>query len=117
MENIVKNGEIACNKKFLLFSQCFLPCIALFFHFNPFTNKPWYTQVDLLYKSIENTVGKGEIAHKQFLLFPHCFLTFWITFSHVHHISNCRLQTLSVLKSLESVVWEKGNPLPNNATF
>ena len=25
-------------------------------------------------KQVENTVGKGEIAHyKQFLLFPHCF--------------------------------------------
>ena len=28
----------------------------------------------LQYKSFENTVGKGEIAHKeQFLLFPQCF--------------------------------------------
>ena len=26
-------------------------------------------------KWVENTVGKGEIAHyEQFLLFPHCFL-------------------------------------------
>ena len=29
----------------------------------------------LLYKSFENTVGKGEIAcKKQFLFFPQCFL-------------------------------------------
>ena len=33
MENIVRKGEIACNKQFLLFSQCFLPYIALIFHF------------------------------------------------------------------------------------
>ena len=34
----------------------------------------------LRYKSLENTVGKGEIArNKQFLLFLHCFLTFWKT--------------------------------------
>ena len=27
-----------------------------------------------LYKRVENTVGKGEIAHyEQFLLFPQCF--------------------------------------------
>ena len=31
----------------------------------------------LLYKSFENTVRKGEIAHnEQFLLFPQCFLAF-----------------------------------------
>ena len=33
VENIVRKGEIACNKQFLLFSQCFLPYMALFFHF------------------------------------------------------------------------------------
>ena len=32
----------------------------------------------LQYKSLENTVGKGEIArYEQFLLFPLCFLTIW----------------------------------------
>ena len=36
----------------------------------------------LQYKSFENTVGKGEVAHnEQFLLFPQCFLLFWKTFS------------------------------------
>ena len=33
VENIVRKGEIACNKQFLLFSQCFLPYMALIFHF------------------------------------------------------------------------------------
>ena len=32
MENIVRKGEIACNKQFLLFSQCFLPYMALIYH-------------------------------------------------------------------------------------
>ena len=32
VENTVKKGEIACNKQFLLFSQCFLPYIALIFY-------------------------------------------------------------------------------------
>ena len=31
--NIVRKGEIACNKQFLFFSQCFLPYMALTFHF------------------------------------------------------------------------------------
>ena len=29
----MRQGEIACNKKFLLFSQCFLPYMVLIFHF------------------------------------------------------------------------------------
>ena len=33
MENIMRKGEIACNKQFLLFSQCFLRYMALIFHF------------------------------------------------------------------------------------
>ena len=33
MENNVRKGEIACNKQFLLFSQCFLPDMILIFHF------------------------------------------------------------------------------------
>ena len=33
VENIVRKWEIACNKQFLLFSQCFLPYIVLIFHF------------------------------------------------------------------------------------
>ena len=33
MENIVRKGEIACNKQFLLFSQCFLPYMAHIFQF------------------------------------------------------------------------------------
>ena len=33
VENIVRKEAIACNKQFLLFSQCFLPYMALIFHF------------------------------------------------------------------------------------
>ena len=33
VENIVRKGEIACNKQFLLFSQCFLHYMTLIFHF------------------------------------------------------------------------------------
>ena len=33
VKNIVRKGEIACNKQFLLFSQCCPPYVALIFHF------------------------------------------------------------------------------------
>ena len=57
-------------------------------------------------QAFENTGGKGEIAcNEQFLLFPRCFLPIWITFCHFRQIYNCRLQTLSVWKSLKFVVW------------
>ena len=65
----------------------------------------------LLYKTFENTVGKGEIArNEQFLLFPQRFLAFWKTFRQFHKIQNCRPQTLSVWKSLKfchlGFVWQ-----------
>ena len=39
------------------------------------------------------------------------FLPIWTTFCHFHQIQNCCLQTLSVWKSLEFVVWERVNNL------
>ena len=33
VENMLRKGEIACNKQFLLFSQCFLPYMAHIFLF------------------------------------------------------------------------------------
>ena len=62
----------------------------------------------LQYKSLENTVGKGEIAsNKQFLHFLLCFLHIWRTFCHFNKNQNCRLQTLSVWKRLKLVILEK----------
>ena len=102
MENMVRKGEIASNKQFLLFSQCFLPYMVLIFHFKCtctlkcclqfvsvwtslkfcrlVMSKPFPKQALVLtclqYKSIENTVGKGEIArNERFLLFPSVFST------------------------------------------
>ena len=38
-------------------------------------------------KRVENTVGKGEIAHyEHFLLFQQCFLPIWITCCHFRQI-------------------------------
>ena len=62
----------------------------------------------LQYQSFENTVGKGEMSrNEQFLLFPLCFPPFLRTFSCLHQIRNCQLQTLSDWKSLKFDVWER----------
>ena len=51
---------------------------------------------------------KREIArNEQFLLFPQCLLSVWRTFCHFHQVWNCRLQTLSIWKSLKFVGWER----------
>ena len=93
MENIVRKGEIACNKQFLLFSQCFLPYTVLIFHFKYTLNLSQTKNLEgsklkefaddncksdengrTFFKHVENTVGKGEIArYEQFLLFSQCF--------------------------------------------
>ena len=70
---------------------------------NSFPNKPWF--MCLLYKSFENTVGKGEIAcREQFLFFPQCFVPFLRTFCHIQQIQNYRIQIVSFWNSLNFVV-------------
>ena len=138
-ENTLRKGEIARNEQFLPFLQCFPPIwrsFCLFLHiwnchlqtvsvWNILKFVVWervnsgyllnsttqsWLLMTLKKKPFENTVGKGEIAcNKQFLLFPQCLLPIWITFCHFRQIWNCRLQTLSVWKSLKFVVckWVK----------
>ena len=63
-------------------------------------------------------MGKGQIArNEQFLLFPQCFLPIWQTFCHFHQVWNCRLQALSVWKSLKFVVWERVKSFLNKPWF
>ena len=46
-----------------------------------------HTMMPLGNKPLENTEGKGEIAHnEQFLLFPQCFLLISIAFCHFHQV-------------------------------
>ena len=66
---------------------------------NPCPNKPWFLRV--YSTGLLKTLGKGETAHnKQFLLFPQCFLSIWKAFCHFNQRRNCRLQTLSIWKTL-----------------
>ena len=61
----------------------FIRTVIVNLEFNPFPNKPWFLRV--CSTSLENTVGKGEIAHnEQFLLFPQCFLPLERTFCQFH---------------------------------
>ena len=60
-----------------VFKACFLEAskgVIVWEWVNPFPNKSWFF-TSLQYKSFENFVGKGEIAHnEQFYLFPQCCL-------------------------------------------
>ena len=57
----------------------------------------------LLYKSFENTVEKGDIAHnEQFLLFPQCFLPIWRTF--LPFSSNLKLSSANCVSLVKSTI-------------
>ena len=68
----------------------------------------------LQYKSFENAVGKGEIAHyEQFLLFSQCFLPVWITSAIFikFEIVVCKLYQFEPVRIM--VLWERVHrPLP-----
>ena len=68
-------------------------------YLNPHLHKPFCLSAQVFMylqrKSLENTVGKGEIArNEQFLLFSQRFLPFWITSHNFYLIKNCCLQSL-----------------------
>ena len=81
--------------------------ISLPFYFNPFPNKPWFLHV--LSTSLLKTLWEKEklLVMSNFTFSPQCFLPVWRTFCHFHQGWNCRLQTLSVWKSLKFVIWER----------
>ena len=123
MENIVRKGEIACNKQSSPFLTMFctlygtskilsfgngLKCrflIRLYLSHYQTTNFRLFklkefadNNVIKLSKWVENTVGKGEIArYDQFHLFPHCFQ-----------------KACFPAASKGVIVWEWVNPLPDN---
>ena len=83
LENTVGKGENAGNQHFLLFPHCF----PLYYPITrrqisdsskmkdfAYDNLKFEENGRKLFKPVENTVGKGEIApYEQFLLFPQCF--------------------------------------------
>ena len=105
VENIVRKGEIACNKQFLLFSQCFLPYMVLIFHLKcTLTCRLHLVSIWTSLKccQCENIVRKGEIAcNKQFLLFSQCFLPYMVLIFHLKCTLTCRLHLVSIWTSLK----------------
>ena len=86
IENIVEKTDNAANLHILLLPQCFQkPSFSKFFpkqqnldssKLKEFANDNFKFDKNgrKFSKRVENTVGKGEIAHyEQFLLFPWCF--------------------------------------------
>ena len=74
---------------------------------NPFQNKPWFLRVcgASLWKALWE---KEKLLIRSNFFFSHSvFYPSGVTFCHFHQIRNCRLQTLSVWKSLKFVVWER----------
>ena len=69
------------------------------------------------YKFFENTVGIGKITRDQhILLYPLCCLPYLRTFCHFYQIQNCRMQALSVWKSI--ILWfGKGSVDPVTETI
>ena len=63
MENIVRKGEITSNKQFLLFSQCFPPCMALIFNFKCFSK--CCLQSVSIWTSLQNFVFGKELTVSQ----------------------------------------------------
>ena len=66
VENIVRKAEIACNKQFLFFSQCFPPYMALIFHFKMSSAICFnfdQSKILLSGNGVKNIVEKGENAH------------------------------------------------------
>ena len=58
-------------------------------------------------KSLKTLWDKEKLLITSNFYFSQCFLPFQRTCCHFHQIQNCRLQTLSVWKSLQFVVWER----------
>ena len=86
-------------------SEAFSAALAYYISFNPFPNKPRFLRV--YSRSLLKTLREKEnlLVTSNFSFYPQCFQPVWITFCQIHQIWNCRLQTLSVSKSLKFVVW------------
>ena len=79
------------------------------FGLNPFLNKPCFLCV--CSKSLLKTLREKEklLVKSNFSFSPSVFVPILRTTCHFHQIRNCRLQSLSVWKSLKFVPWERVN--------
>ena len=86
--------------KLLLFGKEFL--------INPFPNKPWF-YVSVVQVFLKTLWEKEKLLVTSNFSFSHSVLYSFGELSAIFITQNCRLQTLSVWKSLKSVVCERVN--------
>ena len=95
VENIVRKGEIACYKRFLLFSECFLPCMTLIFHFKCILkclqSVSVWTSLKFCIKVFCNQVAQSAQANMG--------QTFWL-FVHLLYIQEQPISTFNCLLTL-----------------
>ena len=79
-------------------------------YLNPFPNKPWVFLSVCSTRCLKTLWEKEKLlVLSNFFFSLRVFCPFWRTFCHFNQIWSCRLQTLSVWKSLKCVVWERIN--------
>ena len=110
-------GRKHCGKRrkcwllaFSPFPTVFFKALSVWFHYffwnKPFPNKPWFWCV--WSTSLMKTLWEKKLLVTSNISFSHIvFYPFGELFAFFHQIQNCRLQTLSVWKSLKFVIWER----------
>ena len=101
VENVLGKEENAGYQHFLLFPKCFQ---------RPSTSrsyKRWivWQRAGMINRTFRAN-GKTSITRSKISI-TRSKIPVWITFCRFHQNKNCRLQTLSVWKSLKFVVWER----------
>ena len=71
----------------------------------PFPNKPWILRVCTA-SLLKTLWEKKKLRYASNISFSQCFLSIWRTLYHFHQIWSCRMQGLSIWKSLKFVVSE-----------
>ena len=96
--------NILLEKEKKLLCSCFSYCLNIF---NPFPNKPWFLRVCIT--SLLKTLWEKEklLVTSNFSFSQSVFYHILRSFCHFHQISNCRLETFWVWKSLKFAVWER----------
>ena len=67
-ENTVRKGEIARNKQFVLFPQCFLPIWKMFYHFHPVWNS--HLQTLSVWKRLKFSILKTTCCNRPLSFLP-----------------------------------------------
>ena len=86
VENIVRKGEIACNNKFLLFSQCFVPYMAFISPSLTTSNFSFFSQCFAPYMAFISPF----LTTSNFSFFSQCFVLCMTLIFHSKCTLKCR---------------------------